>query len=273
VVTAFQPYLPGATMPGEVVDAATAQILLDSERETAAELAREGVKRVDRPGTPITSEAVEGRPAHAIVEVAARRSSDLVVVGTRGLGPFESALLGSVSAEIVEHARCPVLVARGTSIDRIVLADDGSPAARAAVSLLIDWPIFGRSRVRVISVAELHDRLVDRLRSSRHPTGQASGRVVETALAAATALAQQTAARLTASGLTADIDVRRGDPAHSLVDAAAEFGADLIVLGKRGLTGLEGTVVGSVARKVLHHAPCSVLVVHATKRDPATPGG
>lgn len=59
-----------------------------------------------------------------------------------------------------------------------------------------------------------------------------------------------------------------GDPAHALLEAAADFGADLIVVGSRGLTSHAHFILGSVAASVAHHAPCDVLVAHTTKVDP-----
>jgi nucleotide-binding universal stress UspA family protein len=67
--------------------------------------------------------------------------------------------------------------------------------------------------------------------------------------------------RLSDAGLVTAIDVRDGDPAPSIVKAAVEHGVDLIVMGTRGYTGLSRILLGSVARNVLIHAPCSVLIV------------
>jgi nucleotide-binding universal stress UspA family protein len=52
-----------------------------------------------------------------------------------------------------------------------------------------------------------------------------------------------------------------GDPADALVNAAKEEGADLIVVGTRGLNFAERAVLGSISTKVVHHAHCDVLVV------------
>ena len=57
---------------------------------------------------------------------------------------------------------------------------------------------------------------------------------------------------------------REGDPAEAILDAAEEEGADLIVVGNRGMRGAKRFLLGSVPNRVAHHAPCSVLIVHTT---------
>jgi nucleotide-binding universal stress UspA family protein len=54
----------------------------------------------------------------------------------------------------------------------------------------------------------------------------------------------------------------RGDPADALVTVADDTGADLIVVGSRGMTSASRFLLGSVPNKVSHHAPCDVLIVH-----------
>jgi len=53
-----------------------------------------------------------------------------------------------------------------------------------------------------------------------------------------------------------------GEPAEVLLEAASDFGADLIVVGSRGLARHGHFILGSVASTVAHHAPCDVLVAH-----------
>jgi nucleotide-binding universal stress UspA family protein len=60
-----------------------------------------------------------------------------------------------------------------------------------------------------------------------------------------------------------------GAPRSALLTAAAE--AQMLVLGSRGLGGLEGMSIGSVAGTLLQHSPCPVAVVHPSARWPAAP--
>lgn len=55
-----------------------------------------------------------------------------------------------------------------------------------------------------------------------------------------------------------------GSPADVLLGAAVDFGAEVIVVGSKGLTGAVRFVLGSVASAISHHAPCDVLIVHTT---------
>jgi nucleotide-binding universal stress UspA family protein len=75
--------------------------------EAAAETARQaGVEAESHVLGPTVD------PARAIVEFARKQDADLIVVGSRGLGAFAGAVLGSVSRSIVRHADRPVLVAK-----------------------------------------------------------------------------------------------------------------------------------------------------------------
>jgi nucleotide-binding universal stress UspA family protein len=64
-----------------------------------------------------------------------------------------------------------------------------------------------------------------------------------------------------ASGISVETRAVRGDPADAIIDVAEQEGADLIVVGNKGMTGARRFLLGSVPNKVSHHAPCSVLIV------------
>jgi nucleotide-binding universal stress UspA family protein len=72
------------------------------------------------------------------------------------------------------------------------------------------------------------------------------------------------AAEVEAAGVSVRTYAREGDPADAILDVAEERGADLIVVGNKGMTGAKRFLLGSVPNKVSHHAPCSVLIIRTT---------
>jgi nucleotide-binding universal stress UspA family protein len=135
-----------------------AEIVADAE--AAVDDAR---RRLARPGLRVETAVLRGRPASAILDCARSRSVDLIVLGSRGHGRIATMLLGSVSAEVVDHSSAPVLVARGSQTARVVLAWDGSSGARRAADLVGSWPMFawraGRGSQRCRGWAAVVDRL------------------------------------------------------------------------------------------------------------------
>ena len=67
-----------------------------------------------------------------------------------------------------------------------------------------------------------------------------------------------------AAGVESATYARQGDPADAILDVAEERGADLIVVGNKGMTGAKRFLLGSVPNKVSHHAPCSVLIIRTS---------
>jgi len=189
-----------------------------------------------------------GRPASELAAMATERGADLLVVGSRGLSPIRSLLLGSVSDELVEHAPCSVLVARGTGHGLLLVGTDGSRDATAMPRTLCAWELFRGMRALALGVAPDTAEI------------DAPGRQ-ELALAA-----RRLAARLGTCGLEARDRVVSGDPAEALIAAATDEGADIVAVGHRGRSTVTQLLLGSVARKVVQHAPCSVLVVRSPGR-------
>jgi nucleotide-binding universal stress UspA family protein len=212
-------------------------------------------------GLALEQHVVRDRAANAILDAAREIGADLIVTGSRGRGPLPSMLLGSVAAEVADNAPCPVLIARGASVSRLLVAADGSANAGLIPGLLGAWDVFNGIPADVVTVVpkdppgfELMAGLFalgdDRLAAQRE----------EDALAARQA-ADATTAQMADQSLPATAHVRSGDPANEILQAAAELKSDLIVTGSRGLGTLDRLVLGSVARNVLIHAPCSVLIV------------
>jgi nucleotide-binding universal stress UspA family protein len=223
----------------------------------AAERLRSGDRTVE-------DVVLRGRPATALVDEATRFGADLVIAGSRGHGTISTLLLGSVSAEVVDQAPCPVLVSRTASISRVVFATDGSGPSSAAETVVATWPIFEHLPIHVVSVADV----VEPWHTGIAPTmyravSEAHAKDLAEARAEHTRIAEEAAARLRASQREADASMRRGDAAAEIITAVGDTSADLVVIGSRGRTGMTRVVLGSVARNVLHGSKASVLVVHA----------
>jgi nucleotide-binding universal stress UspA family protein len=268
VVTAY----PGAyalfSMPGVVMAADVIQETEDAMEAEARRMAIVVARRIAAPDITVETKVVLGRAATAIIDEASAIDADLIVLGNRGRGPFESAVLGSVSAEVVDHSSRPVLVARRERVNRILVGEDGSASAALATDLVRRWPILHGARIRVLSVADIDPQGNVWLQAA------ARGKALDASLAKVhqehEALAARTAAGLRAAGLQAESEVEDGGPAHRLVETSVNWDADLIVVGTHGQTGLKRLLFGSVARAVLYHAPCSVLIVPGPHRQSAT---
>lgn len=246
-----------AGLPGSMRDQLIAGTTATIERELA-ELAAP----LERRGLRVECAVLGGRAATAIVDDAGSSHADLVVVGSHGRGELGSLLLGSVSAEVVDRAPCPILVARGSALEHVIFAEDGSANARRACDLIAAWEIFRDATVRVVSVGHVDPYL----HSGIAPSAQVLAHQTLVAARAATRreherLAAQAVRLLAQAGLRSEAEVRLGAPAAEIVSAAREWPADVVVIGSRGRTGIERLLLGSVARGVVHSAPCSVLVV------------
>lgn len=236
---------------------------VESELLRHADVTLEDAERtLERPGRDLERLTLRGRPGSAIVEEARAWKADLVVLGNRGHGPIASMVLGSVSAEVVDHAPCPVLVVREDAISSVVFAEDGSDGAARARRVLATWPILHGLPVDVVSVAETAMPWSAGMAAGLYDEVVASySKDVEAAREATRALAHRSADELRTTGLATIPYVVEGDPAHAIVEFARSRPASLVVVGTRGHGGLARLILGSVARNVLLHAAGSVLVV------------
>jgi nucleotide-binding universal stress UspA family protein len=87
------------------------EVALD-ESETAL---REAAEAAEDTGVSFAVERVSGETVPEIVAIAEAADADLIVVGSRGRGPLTSALLGSVSRGVLDHAKTPVLIVRAAN--------------------------------------------------------------------------------------------------------------------------------------------------------------
>jgi purine nucleosidase len=242
---------------------------LESDADADARHRREAIERyqriLERPGLKVEGFVVRGRAASAIVDEASAMSADLVVLGSRGHGTIATMLLGSTASEVVDHAPCPVLVARGNHLAR---SRSPTTARRRPAPPRTCHPlgIFEGRPISVVTVAETAMPVAAGFVPGLYDEVLASySRSVDEAREDVRAESTTTAGRLAATGLDAFPVVLEGDAAAELVRFVTERGTGTIVMGTRGHTGIARLLLGSVARNVLLHAPCSVLIVRAPK--------
>jgi len=243
---------------------------VETEKQIAARHHREAIDRAEitlsRPDLKVEGFLLHGRPASAIVDEAAAMEADLIVLGSRGHGTIATMVLGSTASEVVDHAPCPVLIARSNSLGSVAFADDGSATARHAEAVFTTWPIFARRLISVLTVAETAVPVAAGFTPGLYDQVLASySKSVDETRADVRDESATAAQRLDEAGLDAQPVVLEGQAAAEIVRFAAERGTGTIVMGTRGHTGLTRIFLGSVARNVLLHAPCSVLIVRGTR--------
>ena len=206
-----------------------------------------------------------GHAGAMIAELADKWFADLIVVGNRGRGPAATALFGSVSMYLVDHAPCPVMVVRSPEATRALIATDGSPSSNQIPEVLAAWgPAFRGLPVEVLSVSP-HDTYVS-------PRGGARADSKPDYVAEYRRHAEDMARELEELGWHAVAVTRVGQPGDQIVSVGTEHAADLIVTGCRGLGTLRRWLEGSVTHDVLLHTRSSVLVVRGLVPAPVRQG-
>jgi hypothetical protein len=188
-------------------------------------------------------------PCQCIVDEAAERKVDMIVIGRRGRRGLMKVLMGPVAARVVGHAPCKVLVVpRAARIEgrNILVATDGSEHSTAAASEAIE--IAKRCGGTVHAVSSAHS---------------------EAELNEAKAHVQKVADMASKEGVPVEMETPIGRSYDVIVETAGGRGVDLIVMGTYGKTGLKKLLMGSSTEKVIGQASCAVLVV---KGAPASKG-
>jgi len=131
---------------------------------------------------------------------------------------------------------------KGSSKFLVLLADDGSEHARAAVSLLADLKLPQPCKVHVL-------RVLTPLQAAEHLA-------IESAL-------ETTRKMLVKKGMVAEAEMLLGYPAEKIIEYAEENEPNLIVMGAKGLRSTLGILLGGVAQQVVEYAACPVLITRA----------
>jgi len=242
-------------------------------------------KMLGESGLDARSEMLLGNPAEKIIEFAESAQPDLIVAGAKGLRHTLGIFLGGVAQQIVEYAQQPVLVVRAPyrGIKRLLLVTDGSPSSQTAIDYLAgarhsqdsqqceQFPLPAGVKIYVMNV--LPPLPSPEMLARTWPIGpdmlppmpldkQAETEWLQEEEKRGKALLSQTVEYLSnCARITATPVLLRGDAATEIIQYIREEEIDLIIAGSRGLSEVRGWLLGSVSRKLVHYASCSVLVV------------
>ncbi len=203
-------------------------------------------------GVRLSQSILRGPATHVLLDES--KGSELLIVGSRGLGGFRRLLLGSISSQCATHARVPTVVVPPAAVTdrpvrRIVVGLDGSEHSQRALAWAIDFApepceivVVGAWMPSTFGYVAVAQHYTDELQQARNHFNE----ILD--------------AREADAGST--LFERRfayADPATTLLEEAER--ADLLIVGQRGHSGLSAAILGSVSTHVLHHSPVPVVIV------------
>ncbi|HET7667018.1 MAG TPA: universal stress protein [Mycobacterium sp.] len=201
----------------------------------------------------IGTKVLHGYAVPALVD--ASKDAQMIVVGSRGMGAFGRAVLGSVSSGLAHHARCPVAIIHrdeAQSIDKtspVLLGIDGSPASEKATAFAFEEA--SRRGVELVALHAWSDVGVFPIVGMDWHKFEDEGHEI---------LGERLAGW---QEQFPDVVVRRrivcDRPARWLIDESKQ--AQLVVVGSRGRGGFAGLLLGSVSTAVAESAKAPVIVV------------
>jgi nucleotide-binding universal stress UspA family protein len=207
----------------------------------------------------------EGEDSYTyIVDEAVKRKSTMIVMGRRGRTGLRRLMMGSVTARVIGHAPCTVLVVpRAAEFEcrHILVATDGSTYGDAAAAEAISMAKQLGSRLTALSVVHSESMSPMDIVSSQMQRDL----IAEKEMKEAEQNVKKVKDAAVAAGIKTDALIMGGKPSEAIIQTAKDKQADLIVLGSHGKTGVEKLLVGSVAERVIVLSPCPVLVVKKNK--------
>jgi nucleotide-binding universal stress UspA family protein len=215
-------------------------------------LLEEAEKVLADEGVTATTEQRTGPVVSELLRAAA--SASTLVVGSRGHGLAEEALIGSVSQHVARHATCPVVIVReqqDPDARRIIVGVDGSLSSSEALAYACR-----RAETTGETVVAMHGFHVH---APSTDVWAAAPRSVDTAERERLLAESVAGLREDHPDVRVEQEVVSVAPGRCLADASA--GASLVVVGSRGLGYFSGLLLGSVSQAVLHRATCPVMVV------------
>ena len=238
------------------------QLIEKAEKETRQHL--ESVKnRAAKEGVDCEITARQGEdPYKYIVDEAAKHQVSMIIMGRRGRKGLKRLMMGSVTAKVIGHSPCNVLVVpRAAHIEfkKILAATDGSKYSEAAVSEAIAIAKRCDSNLTIISVVPSEAASpFDIVHSEMQKEA-----IIDKELQEAEKIVKNVKKLAEENGVKVKGLIYSGRPYDAILEIAKEEKATLIIVGSHGRTGISRLLMGSVTERVIGHAECAVLVVKA----------
>ncbi len=145
---------------------------------------------------------------------------------------------------------------------KVILATDGTGHSDAAVEIVRNLNLSDGDEVKVVSVVDMAVPLAMDIYAGYLPSStDIEAAVKENTEKVLETTREKIAGFFEGKKVLVSSEVLHGSPESRIVETAEEFGADMIVVGSHGYNRWERLLLGSVSDSVVHHAPCSVLVV------------
>lgn len=212
------------------------------------------VRAAEDTGLRAESSLLFGAPTDCILESTTRFHARLIVMGTHGRTGWDRLKLGSTAQAVVRTAPCPVLV-----LQEVVARDSFRHHAKASLTRLLVATDFSFCADRVVRyVTDLASKLRARI-CVVHAADEGEARII------VQRKLDRVTRELERNGIQAESVCVAGEPVQVILEQAALWQADVIVIGTKGRTGLSRLMLGSVAEAVLGRAGCPVLLVNSRR--------
>ncbi len=196
-----------------------------------------------------------GDPREKILEIEEKEGIDLVIMGSHSKTLIEKVLVGSTAQKVVRYGTKPVLVVKGKDPNlsgKVLIAYDLSEVSLKALKfgLKLLKPFLPQvyllhvdQKIELSMVEDLRERLEEDLKKERERH------------------LKEVLSQIQEEGFKGELLLEKGvSPAQVIVDKAKETGADLIVMGSRGLSGLKRVLLGSTSSEVIDRSPIPILI-------------
>ena len=224
-------------------DSVLPQFVEKKEKEAIKHLESVKAQAAEEGVNCVTIVSRNEEPYEDIVHHASKNNVYMIIMGTHGRSEMKRLMMGSVTAKVIGHASCNILVLplnAKVECKNVLIATDGSKYSDAAASEALGIAKRCGSSLIVLSVA-LSDAELTATQDNVNKVSEAAAK----------------------EDIKTTSIVTKGKPYESIIETAKQKDVDVIVVGSHGRTGLARLLMGSVAERVIGLSESAVMVVKA----------